>query len=141
MPNFRDSITGAMPLDLNAKDGNQVVNIGVFDAQIPGGDVDNNRLLTCEVWNYGEDNIGPASAAVKAAPGVLGVAQVLTADSGKYVTFYDAAAALEGGEIVLGKMLLTTVGTQVYFRRPASIGIWAEFDGGTTTGVVAVGYL
>jgi len=141
MPNFRDSITGVMPLDLYSKSGRIEVNVGAVDGQVPGGDVDNNRLLTCEVWNYGEDNIGPASAAVKAAPGVLGVAQVLTADSGKYVTFYDAAAALEGGEIVLGKMLLTTVGTQVYFRRPASIGIWAEFDGGTTTGVVAVGYL
>lgn len=112
-----------------------------FGSTISGEDADNNRLLTCEVWNYGEDNIGPTSAAVKAAPGVLGVAQVLAADSGKYVTFYDAAAALEGGEIILGKMLLTTVGTQVYFRRPASVGIWAEFDGGTTTGVVAVGYL
>ena len=98
-----------------------------------------NRLLTAEVWNYGEANIGPTSAAVKAAPGVLGVAQVLTADSGKYVTFYDAAAALEGGEIVLGVLDLTTVGTQVYFRRPASVGIWAEFSG--STGVVAVGYL
>lgn len=108
---------------------------------ISGEDADNNRLITYELWNYGEDNIGPTSAAVKAAPGVLGVAQVIAADSGKYVTFYDAAAALEGGEIILGKMLLTTVGTQVYFRRPASVGIWAEFDGGTTTGVVAVGYL
>ena len=141
MANFRDSVTGVMPVDLYSKSGNQVVNVGAMDAQVPGGDSDNNRLVTYELWNYGEDNIGPTSAAVKAAPGVLGVAQVLTADSGKYVTFYDAAAALEGGEIVLGKMLLTTVGTQVYFRRPASIGIWAEFDGGTTTGVVAVGYL
>lgn len=108
---------------------------------IAGEDADNNRLLTCEVWNYGEDNIGPASAAVKAAPGILGVAQVLTADSGKYVTFYDAAAAIEGSEIVLGVLDLTTVGTQVYFRRPASVGIWAEFDSGATAGVVAVGYL
>ena len=99
-----------------------------------------DRLQTVEVWNYGEDNIGPASAAVKAAPGVLGVAQVLTADSGDYVTFFEAAAG-EGGEIVLGVLDLTTVGTQVYFRRPASIGIWAEFSDGTTTGVVAVGYL
>ena len=141
MANFRDSVTGVMPVDLYSKSGNQVVNVGAMDAQVPGGDSDNNRLVTYELWNYGEDNVGPTSAAVKAAPGVLGVAQVLTADSGKYVTFYDAAAALEGGEIVLGKMLLTTVGTQVYFRRPASIGIWAEFDGGTTEGVVAVGYL
>ena len=112
-----------------------------LQSTISGEDADNNRLMTYELWNYGEDNIGPTSAAVKAAPGVLGVAQVIAADSGKYVTFYDAAAALEGGEIILGKMLLTTVGTQVYFRRPASVGIWAEFDSGTTTGVVAVGYL
>lgn len=140
MPNFRDSITGAMPLDLNAKDGNQVVNIGVFDAQIPGGDVDNNRLLTCEVWNYGEDNIGPASAVVKAAPGVLGVAQVLTADSGKYVTFYDAAAGM-GGEIVLGILPLDVAGVQIYFRRPAINGIYAKFSVEDGTGVIAVGYL
>ena len=99
-----------------------------------------NRLLTCEVWNYGKDNIGPTSAAVKAAPGVLGVAQVLTADPGETVTFYDAAAGT-GGEIVLGVLDLTTVGTQVYFRRPASVGIWAEFSAGADTGVVAVGYL
>lgn len=107
---------------------------------ISGEDADNNRLITYELWNYGEDNIGPTSAAVKAAPGVLGVAQVIAADSGKYVTFYDAASG-EGGEIVLGIMALDTVGTQIYFRRPASVGIWAEFSSGTTTGVVAVGYL
>ena len=112
-----------------------------FGSTISGEDADNNRLVTYELWNYGEDNIGPTSAAVKAAPGVLGVAQVIAADSGKYVTFYDAAAALEGGEVVLGILPLDTVGTQLYFRRPASVGIWAEFDGGTTTGVVAVGYL
>ncbi len=100
-----------------------------------------NRLLTAEVWNYGEANIGPTSAAVKAAPGVLGVAQVLTADATETVTFYDAAAALEGGEIVLGVLDLATVGTQLYFRRPASVGIWAEFSAGADTGVVAVGYL
>ena len=140
MPNFRDSITGAMPLDLNAKDGNQVVNIGVFDAQVPGGDVDNNRLLTCEVWNYGEDNIGPASAAVKAAPGVLGVAQVLTADPGETVTFYDAAAGT-GGDIVLGILPLDVAGVQIYFRRPAINGIYAKFSVEDGTGVVAVGYL
>ena len=137
MPNFRDSITGAMPLDLNAKDGNQVVNIGVFDAQVPGGDVDNNRLLTCEVWNYGEDNIGPASAVVKAAPGVLGVAQVITPDAEQTVTFYDDPDSANG--TILGILPLDVAGTQIYFRRPASVGIWAEFSG--STGVVAVGYL
>ena len=137
MPNFRDSITGAMPLDLNAKDGNQVVNIGVFDAQVPGGDVDNNRLLTCEVWNYGEDNIGPASGAVKAAPGVLGVAQVITPDAEQTVTFYDDPDSANG--TILGILPLDVAGTQIYFRRPASVGIWAEFSG--STGVVAVGYL
>ena len=137
MPNFRDSITGAMPLDLNAKDGNQVVNIGVFDAQVPGGDVDNNRLLTCEVWNYGEDNIGPASAVVKAAPGVLGVAQVITPDAEQTVTFYDDPDSANG--TILGILPLDVAGTQIYFRRPASVGIWAEFSG--STGVIAVGYL
>jgi len=141
MANFRDSVTGVMPVDLYSKSGNQVVNVGAMDAQVPGGDSDNNRLVTYELWNYGEDNIGPTSAAVKAAPGVLGVAQVLVADATETVTFYDAAAALEGGEIVLGIMALDTVGTQIYFRRPASVGIWAEFSSGTDTGVVAVGYL
>ena len=139
MAGFVDSVTGATALDVYSKSGRIEVNVGAVDGQVPGGDVDNNRLLTCEVWNYGEDNIGPASAAVKAAPGVLGVAQVLTADPGETVTFYDAAAELESGEIVLGVLDLATVGTQVYFRRPASIGIWAEFSG--STGVVAVGYL
>ena len=120
-------------------DGPEVkANLGTT---IAGEDVDNNRLQTVEVWNYGEDNIGPASAVVKAAPGVLGVAQVLTADATETVTFYDAAAALEGGEIVLGVLDLATVGTQLYFRRPASVGIWAEFSAGADTGVVAVGYL
>jgi hypothetical protein len=112
-----------------------------LQSTISGEDADNNRLVTYELWNYGEDNIGPTSAAVKAAAGVLGVAQVLVADATETVTFYDAAAALEGGEIVLGIMALDTVGTQIYFRRPASVGIWAEFSSGTDTGVVAVGYL
>lgn len=112
-----------------------------FGSTISGEDADNNRLLTYELWNYGEDNIGPTSAAVKAAAGVLGCAQVLVADATETVTFYDAAAALEGGEIVLGILALDTVGTQIYFRRPASVGIWAEFSAGSDTGVVAVGYL
>ena len=99
-----------------------------------------NRLLTAEVWNYGEANIGPTSAAVKAAPGVLGVAQVLTADPGETVTFYDAAA-LEGGNIVLGILPLDVAGVQIYFRRPAINGIYAKFSVEDGTGVVAVGYL
>ncbi len=108
---------------------------------ISGEDADNNRLQTVEVWNYGEANIGPASAVVKAAPGILGVAQVLAADASATVTFYDAAAEPVGGEVVLGVLDLATVGTQIYFRRPASIGIWAEFSAGADTGVIAVGCL
>jgi hypothetical protein len=113
---------------------------------ISGEDADNNRLLTCEVWNYGEANL-TASGAVKAAPGILGVAQVLAEDVDETVTFYDFVATTEApaptDEVILGVMKLTTgtLGTQIYFRRPASVGIWAEFSAGADTGVVAVGYL
>jgi len=137
MANFRDSVTGVMPVDLYSKSGNQVVNVGAMDAQVPGGDSDNNRLVTYELWNYGEDNIGPTSAAVKAAPGVLGVAQVITPDAEQTVTFYDDPDSANG--TILGILPLDVAGTQIYFRRPASVGIWAEFSG--SAGVVAVGYL
>ena len=137
MPGFVDSVTGATALDVYSKSGRIEVNVGAVDGQVPGGDVDNNRLLTCEVWNYGEDNIGPASAVVKAAPGVLGVAQVITPDAEQTVTFYDDPDSANG--TILGILPLDVAGTQIYFRRPASVGIWAEFSG--STGVVAVGYL
>ena len=96
-----------------------------------------NRLLTAEVWNYGEANL-TASGAVKAAPGILGVAQVVTAGSGS-VTFYDDPDSANG--TILGILPLDVAGVQIYFRRPAINGVYAKFSVEDGTGVVAVGYL
>ena len=98
-----------------------------------------NRLLTAEVWNYGEANIGPTSAAVKDAPGVLGVAQVITPDAEQTVTFYDDPDSANG--TILGILPLDVAGVQIYFRRPAINGVYAKFSVEDGTGVVAVGYL
>ncbi len=121
------------PLDSN---GNELVSLG---SVISGEDTENNRLMTYELWDYGDDNMGPTSAVVKAAPGVLGVVQVIVADATETVTFYDNATEASG--VVLGIVALDTAGTQVKFGRPAANGIYASFSAGTDTGVVAVGIL
>lgn len=103
---------------------------------ISGEDTENNRLMTYELWDYSDDNVS-ADGALKEAPGVLGVAQVITADSGITLTFYDSA---DDSGTVLGSILCTTAGTQIKFGRPFATALYAKFSGATTA-VVAVGIL
>ena len=123
------------PLDSN---GNELVSLG---SVISGEDTENNRLMTYELWDYGDDNVGPTSAVVKAAPGVLGVVQVIVADATETVTFYDSATETTTEKVVLGIVDIATAGTQIKFGRPFAEGLYAVFSEGTDTGVVAVGRL
>ena len=121
-------------------DGNLLTSLGTT---LAGESIEYQRLLTSEVWDYGEDNYTYADTdpiVIKGAPGVLGVAQVLVADADVVATFYDSD---DGTGVVLGIISCATAGTQIYFRRPAGDAISMKFSGGTDpkTAVVAVGTL
>ena len=103
---------------------------------IAGEDVDNNRLITYELWDY-ENNL-TASGVVKSGPAILGVAQVIVA-GGTNVTFWDSASGPSGTK--LGILDTTApVGTQIRFGRTAINGIYAQFNGGAGA-EIAVGTL
>lgn len=123
-----------LPIGVNAPD----VQLGTL---LSGEDTENNRLMTYELWDYGDDNVGPSSAVIKAAPGVLGVVQVIVADATETVTFYDSDEESTTDKVVLGIVDIATAGTQVKFGRPFAEGLYAVFSEGTDTGVVAVGIL
>ena len=142
MSGFRDSVTGKREPELLSNAGRIEVNVGAVDAVSSGQDVENNRLITYELWDYGE-NITEAGA-VKAAPGILGVAQVVAADADAVVTFYDFAPSTEvptpvGTEPKLGVIKLDVLGVQIRFGRPAENGIWASWA--SAGGEIAVGVL
>lgn len=122
-----------LPIGVNAPD----VQLGTA---LAGEDLENNRLMTYELWDYGDDNIS-ASGVLKAAPGVLGVAQVIEADASGVVTFYDSDEESTTEKVVLGILPLATVGTQIKFSRPAAEGIYAVFSGLADAAIVAVGIL
>lgn len=102
---------------------------------ISGEDQDNNRLMVYETYDYGEANI-TEDGIVKGAPGLLGVAQVVVADDDAIVTFYDS---LDDTGVILGVIVLAELGKQVYFRRPATTGIYAKWT--NAGGAVSVGVL
>jgi len=106
-----------------------------------------NRIFTAEVWDYGSGNldynaVSTTPQQLRTGPGVLGQVQVLTADTGVTLTFYDNASGQASGT-VLGIVDCATAGTSVRFGRPFSNGLVAVFSGGTDpkTAVVAVGRL
>ncbi len=106
-----------------------------------------DRIFTAEVWDYGSENLGYDATGttpqqLRTGPGVLGQVQVIAADSGVILTFYDNASGQASGT-VLGIVDCGTAGTSVRFGRPFSNGLVAVFSGGTDpkTAVVAVGRL
>jgi len=124
--------------------GNLSTTLGT---RLAGEDFSIDRLKTVEVWDYGSGNLSYSTAGttpqlLRATPSILGVAQVISADSGVVVTFYDNDEAVASGT-VLGVLACDTAGVQVRFCRPAQYGIVAVFSGGSDpkTAVVSVGRL
>lgn len=129
-----------LPIGVNAPD----VQLGTL---LSGEDTENNRLMTYELWDYGDGNVTPATVTaepiLKAAPGVLGTVQVLAEDDTETLTLYDAVVTPDGDTPVLAIIPLASgsLGKQYHFGRPFSDGLYAVFSAGSDSAVVAVGRL
>jgi hypothetical protein len=136
----QDGVSQAVRID---DAGRLEVALGTLAGEMPNF----NRIFTAEVWDYGSGNLdynatGTTPQQLRTGPGVLGQVQVIAADSGVTLTFYDNASGQASGT-VLGIVDCGTAGTSVRFGRPFSNGLVAAFSGGTDpkTAVVAVGRL